>query len=128
MEPIISPWFLYWISIFGNIKTAFEFFIPFFILMTGITYCVVRSCVADCIYKNLDKVLPHIFKVGIIFVIVLAIILVINIFIPTEETLYGMLALKYITPDNIQLGVDTVKSIIEYVMETAAAYSAATGG
>ena len=128
MEPIISPWLLYWISISENIKMAFEFSIPMFIFGGGFIYCAVKLCVADCVYHNIKQEWPRIFKIAIILAIVLAIILVINIFIPTEETLYGMLALKYITPDNIDLGVDTIKSIVEYVMETAANYSARIGG
>ena len=128
MEPIISPWLLYWISISENIKMAFEFSVPFFTLMIGVIYCGTRLCVADCVYHNIEQEWPRIFKIATVLIIVLAIILTMNIFIPTEETLYGMLALKYITPDNIQLGVDTVKSIVEYVMETAANYSAGIGG
>lgn len=123
MEPIISPWILYWISAAGGLKIAFEFGIPFTIFAVGFVYCAARLIIADTFDHDMEKELPKVFKIATVFVVVIAICLIVNIFIPTQETLYGMLALNYITPDNIELGVEGVKSIIEYIMETAATYA-----
>lgn len=40
------------------------------------------------------------------------------ILLPDKETLYTMLVFNYITPNNIDLGVENVKTLIDYVVET----------
>lgn len=43
-------------------------------------------------------------------------IIVLNLFIPTRDTMYKMLVVSYITPDNLDLGVNFTKETFEYFL------------
>ena len=43
-------------------------------------------------------------------------IIVLNLFIPTRDTMYKMLVVSYITPDNLGLGVNFTKETFEYFL------------
>jgi hypothetical protein len=55
------------------------------------------------------------------------VLVILNIMIPSDITIYKMLIASYITPDNIQAGVELTKESIEYILnqivETAKALS-----
>ena len=43
-------------------------------------------------------------------------IIVLNNFIPTRETMYKMLIASYVTPENLDLGVNFTKETFEYFL------------
>lgn len=118
MEPIISPWIFYLIEVLGALKEvgwACCFisgvgFIVFFVMASEINVETIRKIIRWPI-------------IGIIVGVIL------TIFMPSEETMIKMLVASFVTPDNIELGVEGVKAIFDYIVETAAElFGPAIGG
>lgn len=116
-EPIVSPWIFYWIDVLGTIKEMFE---PTLLLSGSIaaigalTWNMLNisrypSEEEKEMNKRLAKFFPKFFKViGIVVVTVF----VVTRFIPSEETMYKMLAAQYITVDNLNtVGAVTKETI-----------------
>ena len=119
MEPIISPWIFYLIEVLDTLKEVGWVccimggigFVVFFIIATKL---------------NVDvETMRKIARWPIISIIVG---IILTIFIPSEETMIKMFVTSFITPGNVELGVEGVETIFEYIMKTAATYSTRIGG
>lgn len=115
-EPIVSPWIFYWIDVLGTIKEMFgtTFFLSVFVAIIGAgTWKVMKieypNKEEEEENKKLAKSFQKFFKV--IGVVVVA-VFVVTRFIPSEETMYKMLAAQYITVDNLNtVGAVTKETI-----------------
>ena len=109
MEPIISPWLVYFISISTSIKAVFatitivSLAIAFFIIL----YNFIEEDSMDRLYDSETKKLDSSFKKLIAFIIFSSILAV---FIPTKETIIAMYIANMITPDNLNLANEVFKS------------------
>jgi hypothetical protein len=128
MEPIISPWILYWINVLGNLKD-FAGVGVILVIIGGIGLgFLVTSFMDQVLEWDGDKIIKFAKKWAVGVGILLIITTLLDLFIPNQETLYSMFALNYITPDNIALGVDGIKSIIDYIFEAAATFVTSVNG
>ena len=109
MEPIISPWLVYFISILTSIKAIFDTItiislaIAFFIIL----YNFIEEDSMDRLYDSKTKKLDSSFKKLIAFIIFSSILAA---FIPTKETIIAMYIASVITPDNLNLANEVFKS------------------
>lgn len=109
MEPIISPWLIYFISISTSIKAVFAIItivslaIAFFIIL----YNFIEEDSMDRLYDSKTKKLDSSFKKLIAFIIFS---LILATFIPTKETILAMYIANMITPDNLNLANEVFKS------------------
>lgn len=107
MTPIISPMFIYLLSVIDNFK-GILFCIGLF--GSGILGMLIFFMMID------DNEIPKKIKTYFVASIICGLF---NMFIPSKETLMVMYASKYITVDNIKLGkeavVDTVKEIVDII-------------
>jgi hypothetical protein len=109
MEPIISPWLVYFISISTSIKAIFAIItivslaIAFFIIL----YNFIEEDSMDRLYDSETKKLDSSFKKLIAFIIFSSILAA---FIPTKETIIAMYIASVITPDNLNLANEVFKS------------------
>lgn len=74
----------------------------------------------DYITESYNKcILDHTkYKFGLVVSITLFVIaMIIDILVPGTETAYKMLFLSYITPDNIQLGLENSKNAIQWILD-----------
>lgn len=107
MEPIISPAFIYLLSIIGSIKALL-----FIVVIVGAFTCavVIAWCLDD------GKKIPRCAKCGTVAIIIA---LLLNIFMPDRNTLIAMYATKYITVNNIKSGkeivIDTIKEVVDAI-------------
>lgn len=110
MEPIINPWIFYFMSLADGFRAA-GYIIAIAAFAVGI--------IALLAY-NLDEggLMP--WKYLKWFIIAFVGGGVISILIPSQETITKMLVASFITPDNIELGVEGVKAIFDYIITTAA--------
>jgi len=117
MEPIINPLYFYWMSLLGRVSQAaiiFAVFSGIAAIVTAIWYmCIVND---DCYAKWLPLSLKW-FKVSLIIFIIT---FVLAMAIPDKDTLIEMMVFKHVTPDNIAAATDSVKGIVDYIIETAA--------
>ena len=110
MEPIISPWIFYFMSLADGFRAA-----GYIITILGFAVGIVSLMVYGM--EN-DKLMP--WKYLKWFVIAFVVGGAISIFIPSQEVITKMLVASFITPDNIELGVEGVKAIFDYIVTTAA--------
>lgn len=109
MEPIISPWLVYFISISTSIKAVFatitiiSLAIAFFIIL----YNFIEEDSMNRLYDSKTKKLDSSFKKLIAFIIFS---LILAAFIPTKETIIAMYIANMITPDNLNLANEVFKS------------------
>lgn len=103
MDPIISPWIFYAISVVSGLQSVF---------VAGATVLIVMLSWHFFKYTDEfegDRVRISAGKTMKKFAIALAILGAVSIFIPSEQTMYKMLIANYVTPNNIEYIHETVK-------------------
>ena len=110
MEPIINPWIFYLIELFAEIdSTAF-----IIAILGGIgLIAVIVSSIDNWNAEDFRKLIKWPAIITISGLVLMGLI-------PTEETIIKMLVASFITPNNIELGVEGVKAIFDYIITTAA--------
>lgn len=109
MEPIISPWVIYAAHIMESVRIG--------AILMGVGYIAVLSFV--WIIEDMDcgdkKFVTFMLRKKWYLIVSLVLLVV----IPTKEDILSMIALYYITPDNVQAVqgnvVEFIKQIIEVV-------------
>lgn len=103
MKPIINPW---WIYLAGQCENVMEF------LIIGGVFLLIVSFIFGIAYIDGDvqRSPKKIFTIAIIT-------LLISVLIPDQETVYTMMTVKYITPNNIEAVGSTVESTIDYIVD-----------
>ena len=110
MNPIISPWVFYWISISNSVRAvAFLCAIATVLgtfLFGGLAF---DSCDARK-HSNAAKWAKR-FATGLVVSIALCVL------IPSEDTCYKMLAADMFTQDNINSATEYVTDVIDYAVD-----------
>ena len=109
MEPIINPWLIYAVNMCGDFKqvaTIIAILIILPILIIGVSTTMEVKEEDKKFYIRIEKYLIGAFVV----------LLFLSVAIPTKETCLAMLAVYYITPDNIQA---VQGNIIQFVEQLA---------
>ena len=108
MEPIISPWLIYFASRADNLTT-------FFGVIAGICSIIAIGAFFAGLagYDEPFKFRKTISK-SIIGCVVMTII---TIMTPNTETIYTMAVVNEITPDNIQTICKTGKDVVDYITD-----------
>lgn len=117
-EPIISPWIFYVADVIGRVNL-------FIVLITFATvallvYCHlgrVDSIKEHSLYKEDDEDVKRWNRACSILGKVLIILIALNIFIPSKDTFYKMIATSYVTPANIEMIGDNVDKIADKIVD-----------
>ena len=117
MEPIVSPWLIYFISIIENLHSFFEA-VTFIVMATDIIIVMgafIESDDAIAVFYNREekKIKPFI-KLLIALSIICPLLIV---FIPSKETIITMYIANMITPDNLNLANEIFKSNLKDYMD-----------
>lgn len=113
MEPIISPWLIYSLSIVGSLWKLCGFISAICLLLAF----VMRIEMND-IYD--EKALSKCHCWLKLLIVVAAVFALLSFFLPTKETYMAMIAASYATPDNIQI---VQGNIIDFVGKLTEAVS-----
>lgn len=119
MKPIINPWIMYVIGLANNISCVFKSFI-IFLLTTMIVVATIGFIKFVENYDNFDEFLDKYhtavkwFKKGCVSLIIAGIVMIL---IPSEKTLYSMVVLENVTPNNIEIAGNTGKDVIDYLFD-----------
>lgn len=116
MKPIINPWFFYWISTIGSVK----FLTGFFALFSGVVTLIIPVLFIETGYEDYDdfsKLIKKIFKVSMAL---FSTCLFLNIFLPSEDTLYKMMISSYTTEENIEKVGGSIEKVIDYTADSIA--------
>lgn len=115
MKPIISPWWIYLIDLFDNLKgllgvalfllggAAVALLIIWF--FSSLDYEQDEGPIVAC-KKYLKKSVIWLCVSGLLFIV-----------IPSKDTMYTMIVLDNVTTDNIQAIGKTGKDIIDYITD-----------
>ncbi len=119
MKPIINPWIMYVIGLANNVNyVLITIIIILFTAIIVVTALGIVQFVEN--YDNFDEFLEEYhtavkwFKRGFITLIVAGVVM---IFMPSEKTLYSMVVLDNVTPDNIEAVGNTGKDVIDYIFD-----------
>lgn len=115
--PIIDPGWFYLISVCNGLKVTSMILLILFISALVITACVWACGVFGDYWDRKDDEYKLAAKLTKIFSVLSAVFMLLCIFIPSKDTLYAMLAAKYITPANIETAADCGENVIDYIVE-----------
>ena len=110
MEPIINPWIIYGIDLIHNLCTVSILAI----IASSIGMFAIVGGDSSCMDEQDTKILKTLFVVFVVATVLLVIL-------PSRDTMLTMLALQYVTPDNVQAiqgnVADFVNQIVQAVKE-----------
>lgn len=107
MEPIISPWIIYAIDVANKV-----YMLAALVTLLSITVTVISGV---CIIEDDDITAKKAFTYSVTALIVAVPILILT---PSKDTMFTMLALHYVTPDNVQA---VQGNIVDFVSQIAQA-------
>jgi heme/copper-type cytochrome/quinol oxidase subunit 2 len=108
-EPIINPWFFYWLATLDKLGIMFTILAIVSLLITSASTFV--GLMEGFFYKSADKNYKRNRKYIIILWLISIILLLISIFIPSEKVLYQMFIAKNITYERIDKTIAISKNI-----------------
>ena len=112
MEYYISPSWIYWINVVGSLRV---FFISLMIISGGCAiFAFPMAVIEDVMEKSTFKKLE--ITVCIIFMLSLFCI----VFVPSKEVLIEMEVAKLATKQNVELTVESLKNIVDYIIDAIA--------
>ena len=117
-DPIISPWFIYWITRIDNIKCFLELF-PLLFMAVVILIAVLKGFTGEFDdygegKENSRKYVKKVLKVGII---TLPLAIILNLFIPSTKVLATMYVADKLTVSNIQMVGETADKVVDKAVE-----------
>ena len=115
MKPIISPWLIYLIDLFDNLKGLFTIALILFgfaavvlsiIWFIGsVDYEQDKDLIVTC-KKHLKQSVIWLCVSGLLFAV-----------IPSKDTMYKMIVSENVTTDNIQAVGKTGKDVVDYITD-----------
>ena len=117
MEPIISPWLIYFVSIIENLR---DFFNAITFIVIAIDIIIVMGAFIESddaiavFYNRKEKKIKPFIKLLIVLSIICPLLIV---FIPSKETIITMYIANMITPDNLNLANEIFKSNLKDYMD-----------
>ena len=115
MKPIISPWLIYLIDLFDNLKGL----LTIALILLGIAAVVLSIIwfIASVDYKQDEDPIvtckKHL-KQSVIWLCVSGLLFTV---IPSKDTMYKMIVLENVTTDNIQAIGKTGKDVVDYITD-----------
>lgn len=107
MNPIISPWLIYFAELADSINMTFLF-------VALIAFIIMAFAFIPYMDNKKDETLKQCLKKSFIWFCISIAILVIT---PSKDTVYTMVVLDNVTTDNIQAIGKTGKDVVDYITE-----------
>lgn len=116
MEPIINPWWIYFIDVLSSLKST----LITLLILSGcllVIFMIWYALTSGGEYSNEEHLIQPFKKFAKVCFIVGVISTIGVVVIPTKETMYTMMALEQVTPDNISAIGKTGENIIDYITD-----------
>ena len=122
MNYIINPAWFYWVNVlntFHNSLVAGVFTCGFLIVSCGIAFTVAMNAVNEwpSISDGERRCFPIFTRIFKVSTIMFPILLVLLVFTPSKNTLLEMQIAKYVTVENAEWTLETIKSAVDYIVE-----------
>ena len=112
MTPIIPPIWLYLFEVLESLDGLL-----LAINIVGIVVIIGCAILAFCYAVSEGEAPPMPKKwVCVLICLVLVFSIIANILIPSQETMIYMAGLSFVTPDNVEYGIEVVKNVFDYVI------------
>lgn len=110
-EPIISPWIIYWFSVYVNFKDIVEFcfIVAFMIGIPAIVFYIISH------FGNEDEEDLRIRKICKKLIITLIVLTSLNMFAPPKEIALSMIVAQNVTPQRVEQTLELTDEAINYV-------------
>ena len=107
MNPIISPWLIYFAELADSINTTFLF-------VVWIAFIIMAFAFIPYMDNKKDETLKQCLKKSFIWFCISIAIVVIT---PSKDTVYTMVVLDNVTTDSIQAIGKTGKDMVDYIVD-----------
>lgn len=116
MKPIINPVAIYVINLMGSLRVGLIIGAVIFAALT--IFCAAEYMDMKDGNSDEDKQMTKDFyRSSKRFLICFVLTLILVVFVPSKDTCVEMLVASYVTPDNIDAGVEKTKESIDYIVE-----------
>lgn len=117
-DPIISPWFIYWITRIDNIKCFLDLF-PLLFMFVVILIAMLKLFTEEFEdyeegKERASRYVRNVIKVGLITI---PLTIILNLFIPSTKVLATMYVADKLTVSNIQMVGETADKVIDKAVE-----------
>ena len=117
-DPIISPWFIYLITLVDNIKCFLSMF-PLMFLFSVIIIAFMKMIVGEFedYGEGRERAACYFRKVIKVGLITIPLSLILNLFIPSTKVLATMYVADKLTVSNIQMVGETADKVVDKAVE-----------
>ena len=116
MKPIINPVAIYVINLMGSLRVGLIVGAVIFAVLT--IFCVAEYMDMKDGNSDEDKQMTKdFFRSSKRFLICFVLTFILVVFVPSKDTCVEMLVASYVTPDNIDAGVEKTKETVDYIVE-----------
>ena len=116
MKPIINPVAIYVINLMGSLRVGLIIGAVIFAVLTifcAINYIDMNEGNSEECKQSAKKF----FRCSKRFLVCFATTFILVLFVPSKNTCVEMLVASYVTPDNIDTGVEKTKETVDYIVE-----------
>ena len=116
MKPIVNPAIIYLINLMGSLRVAFIIGAVIFAILT--IFCAVEYEDLKESNSNEDKQMTKkFFRASKRFLVCFVLTFILIVFVPSKDTCIEMIVASYVTPDNIDAGVEKTKETVDYIID-----------
>lgn len=116
MKPIINPAIIYVINLIGSLRVGLIVATVIFAVLT--IFCAINYM--DMSEGNSEKCKQsarNFLRSSKRFLVCFALTFVLALFTPSKDTCIEMVVASYVTPDNIDAGVEKTKETVDYIVD-----------
>jgi uncharacterized membrane protein len=116
MKPIVNPAIIYLINLMGSLRVGFIIGAVIFAILT--IFCAVEYEDLKESNSNEDKQMTKkFFRASKRFLVCFVLTFILIVFVPSKDTCIEMIVASYVTPDNIDAGVEKTKETVDYIID-----------
>jgi uncharacterized membrane protein len=116
MKPIVNPVIIYLINLMGSLRVGFIIGAVIFAILT--IFCAVEYEDLKESNSNEDKQMTKkFFRASKRFLVCFVLTFILIVFVPSKDTCIEMIVASYVTPDNIDAGVEKTKETVDYIID-----------
>ena len=116
MKPIINPVVIYVINLMGSLRVGLIVATVIFAVLT--IFCAAEYMDIKDGNSDEDKQMTkNFFRSSKRFLVCFALTFILVLFVPSKDTCVEMLVASYVTPGNIDAGVEKTKETVDYIIE-----------
>lgn len=116
MKPVVNPAVIYVINLMGSLRVGLIVGAVIFAVLT--IFCAINYMdYSEGNSEECKQSAKNFFRCSKRFLVCFVFTFVLIVFIPSKDTCIEMLVASYVTPDNIDVGVEKTKETVDYIVD-----------